>query len=298
MERRLLPPLTTICGFESAARKLSHRAAAEELNLTHPAISHQIKNLEEHLGVKLFNRDGRNVVLSEEGKIFYPYVLEALEQLALGVAEVRRNSEHSSLRIQTYVTLSIRWLARLLPIFHAENPSINVQLATYASKWEFDEESADVGIIYCDKLPSEKFHWVPLFESRVYPVCSPELLKTFKGEVAPADLVKLPLLSVEAEFDYWKKWFASANVDAGIITPHMVVDTKAVALEMAISNEGVALVNGPFVADDLASGRLVKPCKHETVFSGSWGIICRKENKEREDIKSLVSWLLTITADM
>ena len=139
---------------------------------------------------------------------------------------------------------------------------------------------------------------MPLFDSVVYPVCSPQLLKEFKGKITPADLVNLPLLSVETEFDYWNKWFVSANVEAGIITPHMVVDTKAVALEMAINNEGIALVNGPFVDNDLESGQLVKPCQHETVFSGSWGIICRKENKDREDIQSLVNWLLTITADM
>jgi LysR family glycine cleavage system transcriptional activator len=298
MERRLLPPLSSIRGFEAAARKLSHRAAAKELNLTHPAISHQIKNLEAHLGIKLFNKDGRNVILSDEGKLFYPYVLEALDQLELGVSVMRRASKNSSLRVQTYVTFSIRWLARRLPEFYNAHPGINVQLATYASKWEFDEESSDIGIIYCDTLPSEKFHWRQLFDSRVYPVCSPKLLEQYNKELQPSELLDLPLFAVETEFDYWTRWFISANVDVRNIIPHMVVDTKAVALEMAINNEGVALVNGPFVDDDLRLGRLVKPCKHETTFPGGWGIICRKENADRPDIKCFFDWMLKAASDM
>jgi len=298
MERRLLPPLSTISGFEAAARRLSHRAAAEELNLTHPAISHQIKNLEEHLGVKLFNRDGRNVILSDEGKLFYPYVLEALEQLALGVATVKKAVEHAPLRVQTYVTLSIRWLARRLPAFHDEHPTVNVQLDTYASKWEFDEESSEVGIVYCDTAPSDRYHWEPIFDSRVYAVCSPTLLEKYDGKLTPEDLLDLPLLSVETEVDYWKRWFESANLTPNVITPYMVVDTKAVALEMAINNEGVALVNGPFIDDDLRMGRLVKPCEHETTFSGSWGIICRKEDKDKPDVKHFFDWMLKITSQV
>ena len=297
MERRLLTPLSTINGFEAAARKLSHRAAAEELNVTHPAISHQIKNLEEHLGVKLFNRDGRNVVLSEEGEIFYPYVLEALELLAKGVSAVRNAKETLPLKVQTYVTFSIRWLARRLPVFHNDFPNVNVQLDTYASRWDFDDESADVGIIYSDKTPDEKYHWEPIFNLPVVAVCSPKLVASLPKPLTPKDILKLPLLSVATEVDYWTRWFASANLHPETITPYMVVDTKAVALEMAINNEGVALVNGPFIDDELASGTLVKVGDHDTRFEGSWGIICKKENRTRPDVDSFFTWMKAATAE-
>lgn len=295
MDRRLLPPLSSINGFESAARNLSHRAAAEELNLTHPAISHQIKNLEDHLGVKLFKRDGRNVILSDEGELFYPYVLEALKQLVKGVAEVKRAADSSQLKIQTYVTLSIRWLARRLPAFHAAYPNIDVQLATYAADWDFDDESADVGIIYCEATPSDKYHWLPLFDYCLYPVCSPELMGSTQT-VSLEDLQQLPLIAVETEVDHWKKWFRSAGLAVESIDPHLSVDTKAVAIEMALDGEGMVLVNGPFVEDDLRLGRLVKPFQHQATLPGAWGMICRKEDSENPNIQHFSKWLLEVSS--
>ena len=297
MERRLLPPLSTITGFEAAARKLSHRAAAEELNVTHPAISHQIKNLEEHLGVKLFNRDGRNVVLSEEGEVFYPFVLEALESLSRGVLAVRHAKSALPLKVQTYVTFSIRWLARRLPAFNNQFPECSVQLDTYASRWDFDDENADVGIIYSDITPDEKYHWEPIFNLPVTAVCSPSLVANLSSPLKPRDVLSLPLLSVATEVDYWSRWFAAANLYPQEITPHMVVDTKAMALEMAISGEGIALVNGPFIDDELASGSLIKISEHTPRFEGSWGIICKKEDRKRPDIDSFFSWMKAATSN-
>jgi LysR family glycine cleavage system transcriptional activator len=291
MDSRLIPPLSTLKGFEAAARRLSHRAAAEELNLTHPAISHQIKNLEDHMGVKLFTRDGRNVVLSKEGKLFYPYVLEALQQLANGVSTVQRATKSSPLRIHTYVTFSIRWLARRLLSFRSDYPDINIYLATCAANWGFDEESSDIGIIYRETPPSENYHWVPLFDYRLFPVCTPQLMSKQDGEFKVEELLNLPLLSVETEFDHWEKWFRNAGVEVETVVPHMVVDTKAVALEMVLNNEGVALVNGPFVDDDLRSGRLIKPCNHEIVFPGGWGVICRSDIRNEPQIKCFIEWI-------
>ena len=295
LEFRQMSSLNAIKGFESAARLLNLREAAQEMHLTHSAISHQIKNLEESLGVKLFNRVGRNIALSEAGEIFYPYVREALCQLAYGVEEVLERSATQPLRIHTYVTMSIRWLARRLPAFHAAHPDIHTRLSTYTEAWAFDEENADVGIVYFDSVPPSRFFWQPLFDYCVFPVCSPTLLNDYQRKLNARDLLNLPLLSVSTEIDHWKTWFESAGIELDMTERHMVVDTKATAIEMALNNEGVVLVNGPFVNEDLNFKRLIKAVNHEAVFPGAWGVICRKEMADDTRVSRFISWLIENT---
>ena len=123
-----LPPLKALKGFESTARLHSFRKAAEELNLTHPAISHQVQSLEKNLGVKLFARQGRQAVLTPEGERFYPVAREALEILINGSEAIRRSTGRSDLRIQTYISVSLRWLSHRLSRFRALNPKLQLQL--------------------------------------------------------------------------------------------------------------------------------------------------------------------------
>ncbi|MGS0467976.1 LysR family transcriptional regulator [Cobetia marina] len=128
-----LPPLSSLKGFEAAARLLSLRAAAEELNLTHPAIANQIQRLEESLEVKLFAREGRHVVLTAAGERFYPVVREALAGLVQGAESLRQMQHAQPLTIQVYVTTSIRWLAPRLSHFQAMHPKVELKLMTAVS---------------------------------------------------------------------------------------------------------------------------------------------------------------------
>ena len=176
IDLRKLPPLKALKGFEAATRRQSVREAADELCLTHPAISHQIQLLEADLGVQLFSREGRSVVPTAAGQLFYRHVREALQTLIDGADAVRRSAANQPLRVQAYVTSSIRWLARRLPEFATANPQVSLMLATCAVDWEFDELNADVGLVYCESPPEPHFHWQPLFEYRLVPVCSPDLI--------------------------------------------------------------------------------------------------------------------------
>ena len=119
IELRKLPPLKALRGFEAATRHQSIRDAAEELCLTHPAVSHQVQLIEEALGVALFQQEGRHIVSTEEGRVLYPFVRAAFESLLEGVDAVQRNALDKPLRVQTYVTASIRWLAKRIPKFIA-----------------------------------------------------------------------------------------------------------------------------------------------------------------------------------
>ncbi|WP_372741431.1 LysR substrate-binding domain-containing protein [Neptunomonas sp.] len=288
---RKLPPLRALKGFEAAARLQSIRGAAEELNLTHPAITHQVQTLEENLGVKLFARDGRNIILTAEGKLFYPYVREALEKLISGTEAIRRATASQPLRIQVYVTTSIRWLAPRFSKFRAEYPNITLHLMTCSVGWDFDEANADIGLIYLDKPVPEHLHWTKLFESRLFPVCSPLLIKGKEGELQPEDLLNFPLITVYTEGWSWDDWFSATHVTPCDISNSIIVDTLAIALEMALKGEGIALVNGVSADDDLASGRLIQPVDYVVDGLGEWGVVCRKDICNDERVLTVIDWL-------
>ncbi len=292
-EMKRLPPLKALRGFEAATRHQSIRDAADELCLTHPAVSHQVQLIEDALGVQLFAQNGRHIVSTEEGRVLYPYVRAAFESLIEGVEAVHRNALDKPLRVQTYVTASIRWLARRVPHFLQDNPQVKLTLSTCAVEWEFDEVHADVGLVYCEALPDPaKYHWVPLFEYSLFPVCSPALAAKLGASPKAADLLILPLVAIYTEARNWQTWFASTGIEFDPASPHIVVDTLAVALEMALDGEAIALVNGPFVDQDLLSGRLVKPLDHRAVCPGGWGLICRKDMKENVRVRTFMDWVV------
>ena len=294
---RDLPPLKALRGFEAATRHQSIRDAAGELCLTPPAINHQLQIIEQALGVQLFAQDGRHIVSTEEGRVFYPYVRAAFESLIDGVEAVRRHALDTPLRVQTYVTASIRWLAPRVPQFLGDNPDIKLSLTTCAVDWTFDEAHADVGLVYCATAPDpDRYHWVPLFDYTLQPVCSPAFLDRAGGHLDAAALMQQPLVANYTEASNWAEWFAGTGVVFEPKVPYLMVDTLAVALEMALAGRGVALVNGPFAEADLAAGRLVRPVDHSVVCPGAWGLICRQTMKDKLPVRLFIDWLSAETA--
>ena len=278
-------------GFESTARLGSFRKAAEELNLTHPAISHQIQLLEKNLGVKLFVRRGRQAVLTPEGERFYPVAREALEILINGSEAIRRSASQSILRIQTYISVSLRWLSRRLPRFRALNPKLELQLLSSIHEQDFDEVNADVGMIFCRTPPAEHLHWTPLMRANLFPVCSPELISSDEDKLKPADLLSYPLLTITSEAWQWQDWFDSVGL-YDVETSHSIsVDSTVIALEMAMDGEGVTLVNGPFADRDLKAGRLIQPVAHCAEGLGEWGLVCRKDTLHHAPTQAFMEWL-------
>ena len=276
-------------------RHESVREAAEELCVTHPAISYQLQLLESDLGVELFTREGRRIVPTRAAERFYPAVRGALEALIAAAESVRRAQADAPLRVQTYVTPSVRWLARRIPAFLAAHPEIRVQLSTCSLEWDFDESLADVGLVYCETPPSAEFLWRPLFDYTLYPLCAPALRARLGPRPRAADLAGVPRVAMYSAERDWDVWFEAAGL-AGGTAPPVVVDTLAVALEIALEGQAVALCNGPFVEEDLAAGRLVRPVEHRVRCPGAWGLICRREKQDDARVRTFLDWMLAAGA--
>ena len=279
IDLRKLPPLNALKGFEAAMRRESVREAAEELCVTHPAISYQLQLLESDLGVELFTREGRRIVPTRAAERFYPAVRGALEALIAAAESVRRAQADAPLRVQTYVTPSVRWLARRIPAFLAAHPEIRVQLSTCSLEWDFDESLADVGLVYCETPPSAEFLWRPLFDYTLYPLCAPALRARLGPRPRAADLAGVPRVAMYSAERDWDTWFEAAGV-GGAGKAAIMVDTLA-----------VALANGPFAEDDLASGRLVQPVELVVGGVGAWGLICRREKADDPRVRTFIEWL-------
>lgn len=264
---RTLPPLAAIRAFEAAARHQSFTRAAEELGTTQAAISHQIKLLEERLGVRLFLRQPRRVVLSEAGERLAPSVTTAFESLRAAFAAVR-DSDAGVLSVSALHTFTANWLVPRLGGFQHAHPSIAVRLETTDRCTDFAREPIDVGI------RSGEGRWPGLAAHRLMPleyapVCGPSLLRRSKPLRTPADLLDLPLLGPTDP--WWRNWFAVAGVDE----PHLERQTdirlgsQSFEAMAAMAGQGVAIVTTAFFRDEIESGRLVRP----------FDIVCREEDK-------------------
>ena len=293
-----LPSLTALRTFESAARHLSFRAAAEELAVTQSAVSHQVADLEKSLGIALFRREARRVALTEAGLLYYPFLRDAFERIAQGTALVTRTSVAGELNVQVYITVAVRWLIARLPAFQAAHPDILVRFSASHIDWEFDETAADLGII-CTAAPDRpQLHYSHLFDACLVPVCSPAVAQAGLGLRQPADLVNHALLQLYTAADEWQVWLAAAGVPQvkGRAAPKF--DSYLLALEAAMDGQGVAIAPHFLVAGDLRSGRLVKPFRLEVPQPRRWYLVCRKERRGEPRIARFRDWLIAqIEAD-
>jgi LysR family glycine cleavage system transcriptional activator len=291
IDLRKLPPLNALKGFEATVRRQSVREAAEELCLTHPAVSHQIQQLEADLGVSLFVREGRHIAPTAEGRALYSHVRAALQTLIDGAESIRQSHVDRPIRIQTYVTASLRWLAPRIKALSEELPEIKLLLSTCGPEWEFDESVGDLGLVYCESTPPGQYVWEPLFDYELKPVCTPELAARLGAKPRTTDVIQLPLIVTYSERYAWKWWFESLKQDLTPLQAPVVVDTLALALEMAQNGNGVALLNGPFADAELRDRRLVVPVDHVVKAPGSWGLIARAEMFHIPRVQQLVQWL-------
>ncbi|MGH6891153.1 MAG: LysR substrate-binding domain-containing protein, partial [Dongiaceae bacterium] len=241
-----LPPLKSVHYFEAAARLQSFTKAAQELNVTHSAISHQIKALEEWLGQPLFERKTRQVRLTEAGKRFVGPVKSAFEQLADAAAEITRFGKDRPLTVTALPSLAAKWLVPRLSDFQRQHPEIQVRLSATGEVEPVGSRDIDLGVRFgrgrWDGLESEL-----LAENEIFPVCSPSLIRSNQPILEPRDVLKYPLLTdsdwMRSGYDEWGDWLAAAGVTEGKIESNFSLNYSNLLMQAAIDGLGIAMGN-------------------------------------------------------
>ena len=299
---RHIPGLQSLKAFDASARHLNFTRAAQELNVTPAAVSHQIKELEESLGVTLFQRTSRHMQLTRQGQILKPAVSDALEGLTRALQRIRQSDNPMRVQVTASPSIAAKWLVPRLDRFLDSVPGADVRIDVSSDPLDFDREDIDVAIRFGDGvypgLNVEK-----LFHDTLFPVCSPELLKGPKRLREPRDLLQFTLIHMEWEaqgavWPNWRMWMKAAGVKDFNDSRGLHFSQTSLAIQAAIDGHGVALGDSTLVGDDLAAGRLVKPFELSlrSPAQFAYHLITRRDTAERPMTKAFRNWILAEAA--
>jgi LysR family glycine cleavage system transcriptional activator len=304
MAHKLTPPLAGIRAFEAAARHLSFKLAAKEMNLTASAVSHAVSSLEDFLRTKLFHRKTRQILLTDAGRTYFSHVTRAFEEINAATDEAAARSHADTLTVVCAPTISRAWLIPQLQQFLTQYPDIDLRLhaafeaVVHAAggQRELEEllsEDVDAAIVYghdgwrgfvVDKLMNED----------MVPLCSPSLRDGPPPLAEPSQLTGQVLIHTETKFTTWPQWLHAAQV--GDIRPKRVLrfNRADLALQAAAAGLGVALENRIIAAPHLASGSLIIPFDLDVALEnvGAYYFVCRPERVELPKIESFRAWIV------
>ncbi|ENE7048597.1 transcriptional regulator GcvA [Klebsiella variicola] len=286
-----LPPLQTLRAFEATARLSSMTLAAAELHVTHGAISRQIRKLEEHLGLKLFFRLTRQIILTQEGAQYHRTVTRLLSELTIESERLRGRNPAKSIRVSTTVSFASKWLAPRLSRFRQRYPGFDIQLDVTDSNVDLNDGQVDAAIRY-GLGHYRDASYERIFDETVTSVCSPGFLKEHNGLTEIKELSNCILLHEYRMLANWEAWFEIAG-EKNFCCHHGPLWTLgSMATEAAIRGEGVALGRSVLIADDVAAGRLVVPFRqYKLKAERGYDLVYRSDNQDSLKIRMLRQWL-------
>jgi len=287
-----LPSLNGLRAFESAARHLSFTRAANELNVTQTAISHQIRRLEDQLGIRLFERRTRELRLTRDAAAYLPAIQAAFQELRQATARLRRPARDGLLTISTTASLAAKWLVTRVAAFQDANPGLEVRITTSAALVDFQREEIDMAVRYGrGSWPGLRARW--LMAEDIFPVCAPSLLQGTTPLRRPEDLVHHTLLHTSASREDWQLWLTAAGMPVSIAARRgMSFDQSFMAVQAAVDGLGVALGRTRFVEADIAAGRLVVPFDVVLPADAGFYIVAPEETADTPKIALFRDWLL------
>lgn len=290
-----LPPLNALKAFEAAGRHLSFTKAAAELNVTPAAVSHQVRALEDVLGVALFHRLTRALRLTDAGRAALPALTLGFDALAGAVEQIGAYRDDGVVTISVGPSFGAKWLVPRLERFRARHPEIEVRIDGTERKVDVAGGDADVALRY-GPGGYAGVRVDTIFSPVNTPVCSPDLLSGAHPLRRPGDLRHHTLLHIDwkdAEAT-WRMWLLAAGLHDIDPTRGPLYNLESMAVQAALDGQGVALVNDTLVADDLAAGRLVRPFDHSlsTALTFSYHMLTPLDGDTRPKIKAFRDWLL------
>ncbi|SRR5581483_4850934 len=290
-----MPSLDLLRGFEASARHLSFTKAGEELFLTQSAVSRQMKELEDQLGVALFERRHRALALTEAGQQFYAAAAQVLATMRAATERLRAHSgRRRPLSVTTTHSFAALWLIPRLAGFTKDHPEVDVRITAETRVQDLERDALDVAIRHGPASLAGP-NAVRLMGERVFPVCSPKLLKKLPL-AEPGDLKDHCLLQYDDPdgrhpWLHWKTWLEVARI--ADLRPKATLSFSGYEqiIPAAVAGHGVALGRTPLVKDLIASGELVAPFKSSADPARSYFAIVSKTAADRAEVAAFVSWL-------
>jgi LysR family glycine cleavage system transcriptional activator len=288
-----LPPLNALRSFEVAARHLSFTKAAEELNVTHSAVSHQIKALEEWLGIALFRRINRGLVLTDSGQAYLKPVRESFYRIGDATRRLKAKGRSGPLTVSVMPSFAGKWLVPRLRRFRERHPDIDVRISANSHLTDFDREDVDIAVRYGRGSWSSDLRIDLMMRETMFPVCSPKLLR---GPIPLASISDLRHHSLLNDFDwrvdFWQLWLDAAGITDVVPQHALSFNYSNLMLQAAIDGLGVALSQESLAGDDLAAGRLVKPFDITLPTDYAYYVVSPALTAERPKIAAFRNWLL------
>ncbi|MBR9906463.1 MAG: transcriptional regulator GcvA [Gammaproteobacteria bacterium] len=292
---RKLPPLNALKAFEAAARHLSFTRAADELYVTQAAVSHQVKGLEEFLGVQLFLRRNRSLVLTQEGQTYYLELKEIFDHIVQATERVKFASQRGSLTISLPPSFAILWFVPRLSRFREAYPDIDVRIRAVDEVDGSLTDDVDVAIYYgAGKWPGLRAY--KLHNEYLIPVCSPLLLSGTKPLREPRDLLNHTLLHDETR-NAWKDWFKLVGIDKDKGDNGPIFSHSNLALKAAVHGQGIALANNVLVKPEIDAGHLIQIFPEALPRQKSFYLVCRDSQSEVGKIATFRNWLLQVVEE-
>ena len=289
-----LPPLKSLVAFEAAARHLSLTRAARELGISREAVSRQIRVLEEHLGIKLFDRLHRAVALTTPGKKFQSVVQESLESIAYVTGAIRRPSQPFKITVSATIAIASFWLTPRLTHFRTKHPNVEIHVAVSDAPKNLVAEGIDVGLRYGDGS-WRGLKAFRLFGISSFPICAPDYLEGAAPLNTPDDLLNHNLINLDgaphASEDWWW-WLKGHDVTVPKSFKTLGIDSYDNVIRAALDGQGVALGFSRFVTKPIAQGRLVRPIDAELSKGLAVYLVMPSAIKPAASVQKFIDWFL------
>jgi len=295
-DRRSLPSLDLLRGFEAAARNLSFTKAAEELFVTQSAVSRQVKTIEGNLGAALFVRRHRALALTEAGHELYRATAQALRQLSDAASKIRQRGAGRTLTVTATIGFASLWLIPRLTDFRSQRPDIDIRIAANNKMLDLEREGIELAIRYCAPKAAPQGA-IKLFGEVVLPVCSPKLL-TRSAPLSQAEHLRRHVLLHYERPDgvtpwlSWTVWLETMQLPGLKPAGTLRFSQYDQTIQAAIDGQGVALGTSPLVRQLLKQGRLIAPLAKNFDSSRAYYLVTSADAAERSEVKEFAAWLM------
>jgi LysR family transcriptional regulator, glycine cleavage system transcriptional activator len=294
VHHRSLPSTAALRAFEAAARLRSFTDAAAELGQTQGAVSHQIRELETRLGVRLFERQARGIVPTEPGKTYLPFVNEALDRLRAGADALQPSRDDRVLTVSCSPNFASKWLVPRLGDFIAAHPDIDLRISASLQHVGFDGDGIDLAIRHGDG-DWPHLDVTQLCRELLFPICSPHLMPSRLGSV---DALAGHTLIHDRDRKGWTTWLTAvgAAIERFDLQHGPVFSQTSLAIDAAVAGQGIALARSALASLDLDAGRLIRPVRIALPATFAYWIVCPKPHAKRPKIERFRQWLLAEVA--